>query len=66
MTYKEHKQKADYLLEMIQKGRCYSLEQVAKKFACSKRTIKRMLTELREEGNEIYYCQNTQKFLLKN
>ncbi|MDZ4150257.1 hypothetical protein, partial [Methylicorpusculum sp.] len=33
--------------------RCHSLEQIAEKFLCSKRTIKRMFSELREDVDMI-------------
>jgi biotin operon repressor len=65
MTYKERKQKMKYLLDMIQKGRVISLEQIARKFGCSKRTVKRMIADLKEEDCEIYYSRKTYKFLLK-
>ena len=54
----------EYLLELIMKGRCISLEQTAKSFQCSKRTIKRMIAELREEGKNIKYSRSNMKFYL--
>lgn len=55
MKFIERKQKMDYLLELIEKGRCISLEQVASKFECSKSTIKRLLSDLRQDGHNIEY-----------
>ncbi|PKP17019.1 MAG: hypothetical protein CVU07_05065 [Bacteroidetes bacterium HGW-Bacteroidetes-23] len=65
MTFKEKKERLTYLLEMIQKERVTSLEQIARKFNCSKRTVKRMIADLKEEGCEIYYSRKMYKFLLK-
>ena len=55
----------EYLLEMIEKGRCVSLWQIADKFEVSRRTVKRMIAELREEGHSIKYCRITGKFCLE-
>ena len=63
MNLKEKKEKLIYLLELIEKGRCTSLSEMAKRFDCSKRTIKRMVAILREEGNNIRYCQKNRKFI---
>ncbi|MCF8460749.1 MAG: DeoR family transcriptional regulator [Flavobacteriales bacterium] len=62
MTFAERKRQLEYLLEMVEEGRCISTQQVAEKFDCSKRTAKRMLDELRDDGNEIVYCKQTKKF----
>jgi biotin operon repressor len=62
MKFIERKQKLVYLLKMIEKGRCISLEQISEKFECSKRTIRRMIEELREDGHNIKYCRTNQKF----
>ncbi len=53
----------EYLLEMIEKGRCLSIAQVSSKFNCSTRTVKRMISELKEEGHDIRYCCTSRKFL---
>lgn len=64
MKFLERKQKMEYLLEMIEKGRCISLSQIADKFEVSRRTVKRMIAELREEGHYIKYCKFQKKFRL--
>ena len=64
MTYLEKKQKLNYLLELIDKGRCFSLRQISHKFDCSERTVKRLLAILRDEGHEIKYCSSMKKFYL--
>ena len=66
MTYLEKKEKLNYLLELINKGRCLSLKQIANKFDCSERTVKRLLANLRAEGYEIKYCYSTRKFYIEN
>ena len=65
MTYKERKEKEAYLLYLIEKGRLSSLEKVSDKFGCSKRTIRRMISNLREEGNTIYYCRVKHEYFMK-
>jgi len=65
MTYLERKQKLNYLLELIDKGRCLSLRQIAYKFECSERTVKRLLANLREEGYKVRYCPSIKKFYLE-
>jgi len=62
MNYVEKKQRMDYLLELIEKGRCLSLSQIADKFECSERTVKRMIAQLRNQGYDIRYCHYSKKF----
>jgi len=62
MTYKERKEKMDYLLVRIQKGWCYNLALFALKISCSKRTVERMLSDLREEGYVIKYCRMRNRY----
>lgn len=63
MKYVERKEKNKYLLEMIEREWCFSLKQIAAKFECSESTVKRMLSELREEGNNIQYCKQKRCFV---
>ncbi len=65
MRFIERKQKIEYLLEMIEKGRCNSYHQIAEKFECSESTVKRMLSDLKEEGHDIKYCKGLGKFIVK-
>ena len=65
MKFIERKQKMEYLLEMIEKGRCISLKQIAEKFECSERTVGRMIAVLKEEGHEINYCKLTKTYKKK-
>ena len=63
MRFLERKKKMDYLLESIEKGRVLSLENVAEKFECSTRTVKRLLSDLREDGHFIRYDKKIKKFM---
>ena len=65
MNFIERKKRLDYLLEMIEKGQCISTHQVAEKFNCCSKTVKRLIDELREEGHKVKYCKSARKFLLK-
>lgn len=62
MRFLERKRKLDYLLESIEKGRIMSLDHVADKFDCSTRTVKRLLSDLREDGHSIRYDKRVKKF----
>lgn len=66
MNYIDYHSKITYLKESIQKGRICSLAEVAIKFECSERTVKRMLSNLREQGFNVQYCRKLNKFLEKN
>ncbi len=65
MNFRERKERLDYLLEMVEKGQCVSLIQVAEKYNCSTRTVKRMIAELKEYGHQIEYCSCLKKFQKK-
>lgn len=65
MKYTERKKKLEYLLEKIQKGRCLSLAHIAYFFSVSRRTAKRMLAELREEGHLVVYNKSDRRFCVK-
>lgn len=65
MTYSERKEKEKHLLYLIEHKRLYSLEKVASDYECSVRTVKRMLTNLREEGYAITYCRKKNNYFIK-
>ncbi|MDC1105643.1 HTH domain-containing protein [Prolixibacteraceae bacterium] len=65
MTFLEHKERLEHLLELVAKGRCFALQDVADKFQCSRRTVKRMLVQLRDEGHIITYCPSSRRFYLE-
>ena len=59
MDYLTYTERLEQLLEMIEKGRLFSLKQASENFGCSQRTIIRMLNALREQGHDISYCKTT-------
>jgi predicted DNA-binding transcriptional regulator YafY len=63
MNFTERKRKIDYLLELINKNKCITPDQVAQKFGCSARTVKRMIAILREEGHNIKFCKISSKYV---
>jgi len=65
MTYQEKKEKESHLLYLIEQQRLVNLEKVANDYECSIRTIKRMLSNLRNEGYNICYCRKTCRYFLK-
>jgi biotin operon repressor len=62
MSYRTYKTKLEYLHWLIshQSG---DSEYLARKLSVSQRTIKRMINNLRDEGNNIEYCYSTRKYL---
>lgn len=66
MDYFAYSQRLDYLLEMIKKGRLSSPNQLAQRFECSERTIRRMIEHLKICGNRIEYCRTRRKYLVKS
>jgi predicted DNA-binding transcriptional regulator YafY len=55
-----------YLLEKIEKGGLSSPHEMADNFQCSERTIRRMISRLREKGFEIEYSKSQKKYYLNN
>jgi predicted DNA-binding transcriptional regulator YafY len=66
MNYIHKKERLEYLLELIEKGKCFSVMQVSLKFNCSGKTVERMIEELRYMGHEIIYCRKSNKYKLLN
>jgi len=64
MNFRERKERLEYLLEMIEKGRCISTVQIAEKFNCSSKTVERMIIKLRENGHNIKYCRKSARYKL--
>lgn len=65
MDYLTYEERLYYLLEMIKKGRLISQAQAGKKFNCSDRTIRRMLTQLKLKGHRIEYSHALRKYIYK-
>ena len=65
MDYHSYEKRLEYLLELIEKNRFRSLEKVAASFSCSTRTVKRMLSHLRDNGHDIQYDRLEKKYFIK-
>ena len=65
MDYRSYEKRLEYILELIEKNRFRSIEAVANSFGCSGRTIKRMLTHLRDNGHDIQYDRLKKKYFIK-
>jgi len=65
MTFNEHKNNIDYLLYLLEHDRMCALDCVADKLNCSKKTIRRMLNDLRTEGHIIKYDRLNKKYFLE-
>ncbi len=66
MDYRSYQKRLEYILELIVKNRFRSLEDAAKRFGCSTRTLKRMLNYLRKNGHNIRYDRLENKYLIKD
>jgi biotin operon repressor len=64
MDYLSYEKRLNYVLELIQKKRFRSLEDVASKFGCSTRTVKRILSLLREKGHDIRFDRLQKKYYI--
>jgi len=65
MDYRSYQKRLDYIVELINKNRFRSIEDAARRFSCSTRTIKRMLNNLREQGHQIRYDRLQKKYFIK-
>ncbi|MGZ3765578.1 MAG: HTH domain-containing protein [Mucilaginibacter sp.] len=65
MDYLSYEKRLGYILELIEKNRFRSIDQIASRFSCSTRTIKRMIAHLRESGHDIQYNRLEKKYYLK-
>jgi len=66
MDFRSYENRLKYLLELTEKQRFRSIRDVAEKFDCSSRTVKRMLNHLRDQGHDIQYDRLQKKFIIKN
>ena len=57
-------QRLTYLLELIRAGSLGSPKQAAEKFNCTEKTIRNMISKLRETGNNIEYCRASGRYVL--
>lgn len=65
MDYRSYEKRLAYVLELIEKNRFVSVESVATRFACSTRTVKRMLNHLRDQGHAVQYDRLHKKYIIK-
>lgn len=65
MNYLSYDEKLSSLAEMIEKGRLDMAQQAAEKFECSKRTIRRMINTLREQGFPVRYNKQDGKYFME-
>jgi predicted DNA-binding transcriptional regulator YafY len=64
MDYRSYEKRLTYVLELIMKGRLRSIEDVAGRFSCNVRTVKRMLNHLRDQGHDIKYDRKLKKYFI--
>lgn len=64
MDYLIYTERLNYLLHQIERGRVSSPLEMAEKYDCSERTIRRMINQLRDSGHEIHYCRRRLKYYL--
>jgi predicted DNA-binding transcriptional regulator YafY len=64
MKFTDKKQKLDYLLELIQKEKTGSAEDLCKQIFVSKATLKRYIQDLREMGYPISYCLHRRTYYI--
>lgn len=65
MDYRSYEKRLEYILELLEKGRFGSLQNAAKRFSVSTRTVKRMLSHLRDNGHKIEFDRPNNKYFLK-
>lgn len=65
MDYITYTARLEYLLELIEKGQCYSPTIIAQKFNCTERTVRNMINRLREKGYVIIYCKSNKKYMIE-
>ena len=64
MDYYNYSLRLEDIIDKIKKGGMPSPKELARKYACSERTVRRMINLLRSKGNEIKYCRKTNKYLI--
>ena len=64
MDYRTYSDRLAYILEMIRKGQVSSPDQLAERFDCSERTIRKMINDLRQSGHTIKYSRREMKYVL--
>jgi biotin operon repressor len=62
MDYITYSKRLEYLIALIKNSQLHSPKQLAVKFGCSEKTIRRMINCLRIKGHEIRYCPKGKKY----
>lgn len=65
MDYRSYDKRLQYILELIVKGRFGTLDAAAKRFDISTRTVKRMISNLRDKGHDIRYNKKLKKYFIE-
>lgn len=65
MSYHTYKKKMSLIQEYIKNKWADSPDKLADKLDVSRRTIFRMIAELKEDGIEIEYCKREKKYTIK-
>ena len=65
MTFQEYASRVEYLKHLIEKGQVNSPIQIAKKWDCSEKTVRRMINCLRSEGLDIIYDKTLRRYIIK-
>lgn len=66
MDYQTYVKRLELLEEMISNEKLNSVAQITKKFNCSDRTARRLLSSLRNKGFEFEYCFSRKTFIKKS
>ena len=64
MDYFTYSQRLDYLLDLITRERLRSPGDIAGKFECSERTVRKMINDLRRRGYVIKYSRHDLKYFI--
>jgi predicted DNA-binding transcriptional regulator YafY len=64
MNYLTYSKRMAYLLEIIDKGRLSSPNDLVDQFNCTEKTIRNMIASLREQGYPIRYSKKELKYVL--
>jgi DeoR/GlpR family transcriptional regulator of sugar metabolism len=64
MDYRTYSQRLEYLKELIEEDRLCSPTEVASRFDCSERTVRKMINDLGDTGLNIKYSRKNFKYFL--
>lgn len=65
MNFITYSKRLDYLLDLIEKGKLHSPTDIAHKFECSERTVRKMINDLRFVGHNIKYSRRSMRYILE-